>query len=390
MNYTNGFDIDVVLPALQKRLGWMQPTVAGSPVLTGDNIVSISKRYFNDGSFHALCTIENILASQQDAAISDADFNLFLATFQTSEIVRALNQVFREPELLEQVLMYTRFGLNDYSIANQAQWVGWAINVANDQSISTQITMGTFYFDTDCTFNMYLFQDGIREPLKTIAVDVVAYERTEVDFESLVLNYKTGQRYFFLYDQNELEAQGAKAIREQVETVATTRCFEAYNYQAYRTTDGSYFDPNNRQYPALPAGVNLEIISFKDHTQRILRKANLFDEVQGLQMAAMVIELVNVSNRTNLTQRQSEQQSSQMYMDLNQSFATKEVPVNPGLKSRINQEFKRLRETFYPSQKPMSTTMLTDADGMLDTYELNWAKQNWKVMNNPGILITNS
>lgn len=390
MKYTNGFDIDLVLPALQKRLGWMQPTVAGSPVLDADNLMSKSSRFFNDGSFHALCTVANIKSNQEDPNISDDDFNAFLLTYQNSEIMRALSEVFREVELIEQCLMYTRFGLNDYSLPNQSQWVGWCIEVANDQSISTQITMGTFYFDHDCTVTMHLFQDGVREPLQSIPVDVIAYERTEFDFDSMVLNFKTGIRYFLLYDQNEIEAQGARGIREQVETVAKTLCFEAYNYQAYRTDDGSYFDHNNRQYPALPGGVNLEIISFKDHTQKILRKVNLFDEVQGLQMAAMVLELVNNSTRTNLTQRQTEQQSNQVYMSLNQAFATKEVPVTPGLKSRIMQEFKKLKHTFYPPQEAMSTSMLTNQDGTLDSYEQNWAKQNWKVMQNPGVLITTS
>jgi hypothetical protein len=388
MKYTNGFDIDLVLPALQQRLGWLQPTIAGSPVISAPNLVSKSGRCFNDGSYHALCTVDNIKNNQEDPAITDTELNAFLIQYQKSEIMRALNAVFVEPELIEQSLMYTRFGLNDYPLPNQSQWVGWCIEVANDFSISTQITMGTFYFDKDCTVTMYLFMDGVREPLQTITVDVIGYARTGVDFDSLVLNYKTGMRYFFLYDQNELEAQGAHAIREQVETIATTYCFEAYNYQAYRSTDGSYFNHNNRQFPALPGGVNLEIITFKDHTQKILRKANLFDEVQGLQMAAMVIELINTSTRTNLNQRQTEQQSNQLFIELNQAFATKEVPVNPGLKSRIAQEFKRLIDTFFPPQKAISTSMITDSDGMLDSYEQIWAKQNWKVMNNPGVLIS--
>lgn len=384
MKYTNGFDIDLVLPALQQRLGWMQPTIAGSPVLDAGNLLSKSDRYFNDNSFHALCTIANIHASQENPNITDDDFNTLLTTFQNSEITRALNSIFREKELIEQCLMYTRFGMNDMPIANTGQWVGWVINVANDQSLSTQITMGTFYFDRDVTFHMYLFQDGVMEPLQTIEVVVAGYQRTVVDFDQLVLNFKTGQKYYFAYDQTELGA--ARAVREQVESVATTLCFEAYNFQAAATTDGTYFNHNNRQYPALPAGVNLEIISFRDHTQKILRKVNLFDEVQGLQMAAMVIEMVNNSSRTDAQQRIAEQKSSQMYMDLNQAFATKEVPVNPGLKSRINLEFKKLHETFFPGQKPISTSMESNCGG-LDTYEMNWALQNAKVANNPGVYI---
>lgn len=383
MKYTNGFDIDLVLPALQQRLGWMQPTLAGSPTLTSANTTSKSGRYFGD-DFHALCTIQNIKANQEDPEISDANFNTYLTKKQNGMIMRALTETFREVELIEQHLMYTRFGMNDLVLPNVHQWVGWVINVANDQSMSTQITFGTFYFDQDVTFNMYLFQDGIREPLKTIEVSVVAWQHTKVEFDQLVLNFETGQRYYFAYDQNELG--DARAIREQVQTIAATKCFEAYNFQAYRTDDGTYFNHNNKQYPALPAGVNLEIISFKDHTQKIIRMAPLFDEVQGLQMAAFAMELVNNASRSNATQRLNDQSSQQVFMELNQSYPTKEVPVTPGLKSRIIAEFKRLRETFYPKAVPTSVNQNTNDYGM-DSYERNWLDQNIRVFNNPGVIV---
>lgn len=386
MKYTNGFDIDLVLPCLQQRLGWMQPTLSGSPVINSTNLLSKSGRYFNDGSFHELLTVNNVKENQEDPQINDAGINALLITKQNSAIIRSLNQIFREQELLDQALMYTRSGMNDMPVVNTNLWVGWLINVANDPSISAQITFGTFYFDSNCTFNMYLFQDGIRTPIQTISVTVVAWQRTEVDFTNLVLSPKVGVRYYFVYNQAELG--GAKAIREQVETVASTKCFEAYNFQASPTTDGSFFNHDQRSYPALPAGVNLEIISFRDHTQRILRKANLFDEVQGLQMAAMVIEMVNMSTRTNQTQRQSEQQSAQLDRELNQAFPTAEVPVNSGLKSRINSEFKRLKDTFFPPQQAMSTSMDTGNSDGLDSYEQNWRAQNIRVALNPGILIT--
>jgi len=384
MNYSNGFDIDQVLPALQQRLGWMQPTLAGSPTLSQDNITSKSSRFFNDGSFHALCTIENIKATQEDPAISEEDFNTYLFKLQSALIMRSLNEVFRKPELIEQVLLYTRYGWNDIAVANAGQWIGWMINVGNDQSISTQLSFATLYFDTDVDFNLYLFQDGVREPLKTIPVIVSAFAHTEVDL-NLVLPFKTGSKYYLVYDQSELG--DAKAIREQVETYAMTRCFEAIMFQAAAIDDGTFFNHNQKQYPGLPQGINLEVVTFRDHTQRILRKANLFDEVQGLQMAVMAIEGINNSNRANLTQRNAEQHSQQMYADLNQAYATKEVPISPGLKSRVYSEFKRLRETFFPKDVPISSDMSQNCGG-LDAYEQQWAKINWNTMNNPGMLVT--
>lgn len=381
MKYSNGFDIDQVLPALQQRLGWMQPTLAGSHVIDDTNSLSKSGRFFGD-DFHALCTINNIKSNIEDPDITDEQFNDYLTKKQSGMIMRALSETFRKVELIEQCLMYTRFGMNDLPLPNVDQWVGWVINVANDQAISSQITFATLYFDTDVTFKLYLFQDGIRDPLEMFEVSAVAWQHTVVEFDQLVLNFKTGKRYYFAYDQQELG--DAKAIREQVETVANTKCFEAYNFQAYRTNDGTYFNANNKQYPALPAGINLEIISFKDHTQKIIRMANLFDEVQGLQMAAFAMELVNNSARSNATERLNEQKSQQAFIELNQAFATKEVPVTPGLKSRIMAEFKKLRETFYPAAVPVSVNQNTHGDGM-DSYEKNWLDQNIKVFNNPGV-----
>lgn len=383
MPYTNGFDSDLVVTALQQRLGWQQPTIACSPVLSEENLLSTSGRYFGD-DFHALCTIENIKASQPDANIMDDDFNTYLFNKQKGMIMRALNEVFRKPELIEQHLLYTRLGMSDMLLQNQNQFCGWCFELANSQAISTQVTLGTFYFNGDVTFNLYVFQDGVRTALKTIPIIVQAYQRTTVLFDELVLNFKTGYRYYILYDQSELG--NVQAIRDQPDSFCNSKCFSTYPVQMNKTTDGSIFSVNGKQYPALPNGVNFEVISFKDHTQKIIRQANLFDEVQGLQMAAFALELTNNSTRTNRDQRQSQQQSQQTFIELNQSFATKEVPVTPGLKSRIIAEFKRLRDTFYPPQEPISMNMSDDCAG--DMYEKNWLESNVRVFNNPGLYVS--
>lgn len=380
MNYTNGFDADLVLPAMRKRLGWRQPTITGSPVLNTDNTTSASGRYFGQ-SFHALCTIGNLKANQEDPNISDDNFNAYLTSLQDDMIMRSLNEVFREPELIEQALLYTRFGFNDIPIVNTGLFVGYVINITADKSISTQINYATLYFDSDVSFNLYLYEDGVKNPIMTIPVNVTAWQRTQVEFSAatqIVLKFERGRRYYFGYYQNELGS--AKGIREQIDNWATTFNFEAYPLSA--PPDAFFgFNHNYRQFPFLPGGINLEMISFKDHTEKIVRKANLFDEVQGLQMAAFVMEMVNNSVRTNLTQRQTEQQSQQAFMELNQAFATKDVPVTPGIKSRIDREFKRLRETFYPKEEAISLPMETGSP--LDQLDRQWNRQVIRQLTNP-------
>jgi hypothetical protein len=387
MNYSNGFDVDTVLPALQKRLGWRQPTVAGSPVLSGDNTASASGRYFQD--FHAAATIANIKAAQEDEQIGDTDFNAYLLNLQTSGIMRSLNEIFREPELIEQVLMYDRYGIMDTVVPNGDMAVGYMIDVAPDKGISTQIKAADFYFDSDCSFTVYLFQDGKKTPLKQCTVNVTAWERTRWEFDGsdtnhplLLLPYTQGKKYYLCYKQSEI-TNGGQAIREQINNYATTRCFSATTFLAPETSDGFGFNHNYRQYGFLPQGINLEVISFKDHTQNILRKANLFDEVQGLQMAAMVIEMQQFSTRSNFTERQNKQNAGNLYMDLNQAFPTKEVPVSSGLKARIAGELKRLKDTFFPKAQPISTSM--QADPMELSGEREWFNENVRVFTNPPI-----
>jgi hypothetical protein len=376
--YSNGFEIQSVLSSLTKRLGWRQPTLAGSPVLNLDNLQSTSGRYFQ--SFHSLVTIAKIKDVCEDKDINDADFNTYLTNLQQDAIMRCLNEVFREPELIEQKLLYTRFATMDQPIDNSGLFSGYVINVANDFGISTQINSATLYFDQDCAFNMYLFQDGVKTPLQTLPVSCVAFQRTVVEFDNLVLNFKTGQKYYFGYFQSDLGA--ARAIREQVETWATTRCFEAFVFQA-PAIGNTDFDHNYRQYGFLPMGVNLEMISFKDHTQKILRKANLFDEVVGLQVAAMVIEEIVMTTRTNKDERQIGEIAGKIYAELNQAYATDTVPIMPGLKSRIAGELKRLRSTFFPEQQPMSISMENDYFGI----ESTWYKQNYRQLTNPPIQV---
>lgn len=385
MNYTNGFDIDLVLPALQQRLGWRQPTVAKSPTISDQNSTSLSGRNFGQ-SFHAMCTISNLKANQEDPAISDADFNQYLSDLQNDLIMRSLNEVFRSQELIEQMLLYTRFGYNDIPIVNGGQFVGYVINIANDKGIAAAINFLTLYFTETVSFPIYLYEDGVKDPLLIFNVTVDAWERTlweldgsDGDHPQIVLKFVKGRRYYLGYYQNDLgDAQG---IREQIDCWATSLCFEAYPLSAPLDGAGFGFNHNYRQFPFLPGGINMEMISFRDHTEKIIRKANLFDEMQGLQMAAFALELINNSMRTSKDQRQSEQQSQQQFIELNQAFASKEVPVTPGLRSRIDREMIKLKQTFFPKQTAVSLPMETGSfTNQLDSV---WAKQNYRQLTNP-------
>jgi hypothetical protein len=377
-NYTNGFDISQVLPELETRLGWRQPTKSGSLVLNTFNKTSKSGRFFQ--SFHALVTISNIKDVQEEANISDADLNQYLQNLQDDAIMRALSEVFKSSELIEQKLLYTRFGTNDLIINNASMFCGFLINIANDFGITTQINQCTLYFDADVNFNIYVYQDGVKTPIRTIPVSCNAYERNTIIIDNLYLNYKIGRRFYIGYFQDDLG--NAHAIQEMVDTWAKTFCFEAIPVAA--PIDVFFgFNHNYRQYTALPRGLNFEMISFRDHTQQIMRKSNLFDEVIGLTVAFMVLEQLNMTTRSNINERQLKMATGALTQELNQAYATDAFPLMPGFKARIMSEYKMLRESFFPKTKSDST----NREGLkADSYNDKWAEANFRQMTNPPMM----
>lgn len=355
MNYSNGFDVDLVLPAMVGRIGWKQP-LSGSPVLDTDNMSNISGRYFEDA--HALVTVKNVYETQEDPSITDDDFNTYLLDKQKSIIRKALNTVFCEPERLQQVLLYEKWERdNEQVIENTGVVKGYFFKIAKDFGISHQIVSATLYFNENVDFTLYLFKDGKKSPIWSQIVTAEAYEKNIIDFTDLFLTYGAsgtkGNKFFLCYFQSELGT--AKAIREEG-CFNKTLCFQATPFTADVIDELSFNRVNFSEGYDSP-GINLEVISFRDHTQRIIRNPNLFDEVVGLEMAADVIETINYSTRSNKTERITGDKVQQVFSELNQAFASQELPFVPGFKARITKEYKRLKETFFPKPKAQTVNL---------------------------------
>lgn len=361
-SYTNGFDYSRIIAAMFGRVGWKQPIKSGSPVINSTNLISKGFRYFNDGSFHTIVTVDNVKATMEEAGASDANLNLHLESFQRAAIMRCLNSVFREPEQIEQVLLFNRLGQNDQPVTNTGQFVCYEINVAPAMDIGTQIDSATLLFDQDVTFNLYLFKDGKKSPLSVIQVSAVANEATVVNFSDLVLNYigssTKGTRFYFGYFQDDLGS--AKAIQEQVCGHNKTCCFRAEPAYMKKNAGEYDFDRNQRSYTIQPYGINLEMSSFRDHTQQIVKKANLFDEVIGLTVAYMTIEQIIYACRSNANERILKDELSKVgiQMDLNGAAPVSDSPKIKGLNTRIEEELKRMRKSFFPRPKTQTINLV--------------------------------
>lgn len=353
-NYTNGFDLDKVTNALFGRIGWMAQS--GSPVLAVPNIASKSGRYFNDGSFHTLVSLNTVKSIMEQANASDADFNSYIAATQKAIILRCLNGIFSDQEYISQSLLYNRQGFsnNDQSIPNTGKFVGIQIKLPGVINLTTQIDSIALYFDSVATFDIYVFNDTMQAPVFIIPVTTEANTQTVVDLQNCILNYVSagnhGGVFYIGYFQDDLGS--ARAIWEtNVEFLAASP-YRALPITAIKTGAMS-FNTKYISYQIITAGINPHISVFRDHTWQIVNKPSLFDNVIGLQMAAQVVEMLLFSQRQNATERglKSDVEKMQASLELTGAAPISDGPRTTGLRKQIQQELTRLQKSFYPKPK---------------------------------------
>lgn len=344
---TNGINIEDVTKALFGRLGWASPfgdtTIGDNPTIDVPNLESKSGRYFQ--SFHPLCTPFNIKQCYFEN-LDDVQFNLLLEQIQKDAIVRCITSVFTDIELIQQVRLFDRYSGNDQKQTNNGSFIGYEINISKDYGLSTQINGVFIHLDKESTFNMYLFKDGQSEPIKTIPVTSKEDKEIYVPFEDVILSYSDGYRYFIGYFQNDIG--DAEAYIEQISNCSKTLCFSADPIIA--KADGVTFDKKNIGYTSLPYGINLDLSTFRDYTSTVINNASKFDEAIGLTVCVAALEIMLNSTNSNATERITKDLTKSIFSDLNQ-MPVEGVPVVPGLKSRLNGEFKKLRLNF-TKQKP--------------------------------------
>lgn len=344
MAYTNGFDSVAVLSALADRVGFRQPVGTGAPTLSTAVTTANSGRYFQD--FHSLVTVENIKATMPTPAATDAQLITYLTDLRKAAIMRAMNGVFNDDTMLEQVRVFTRIGLNDQLAPNNGKFVGYEINVADKPDAAVQIDALFLYLNEAATFNVYCFKDGKQAAEWTKEVTTVADEITEATLDGKVLGRG---RWYIGYFQDDLGS--AQAYIEQPDCFADTKLF-GIDALMCDATGATTFDREQRSYTALPYGLNMDISSFKDQTTPIKRKAAMLDQLIGLTMAYMVLEQIVYAVRSNSTERILRDQISQigMNLDLNGTAPISDSPQVQGLKQRIDRETHNVRENFYPEK----------------------------------------
>lgn len=359
-SYTNGFNYSRVIGAMLYRIGFRNPTLAGYNIVDSLNQTTKSGRYYDD--FHALVRIKNIKDTQEDPAISGNDFNALLESLKRSSIMRCLNGVLNVQEQFERVLLYDREDNQQTELVpNTGLFAGFEIETPKDDTIAVQIESVSLLFDGDATFNLYLFKDGKKSPLLVREVSVIADEATVVNLSDVILNYigqtTKGSTFYFGYFQDDLGS--VRAIREYSDDWGKQLCFSASSISSKKITGQTDFERTNISESSYLYGLNLEISTFRDHTNAVIKKAHLFDELQGLQMAYTVLENIMYSTSSNGTERILKDQilKAGLQLEMQGAIAAPDSPQVEGLTKRIKREMERVRKEFYPKPKAQTVSL---------------------------------
>lgn len=359
-SYTNGFNYSRVMNAMLPRIGFRQPTETEYAIVNSGNLVSNSGRFYND--FHALVNVKNIKEIQSDSGISDANFNVLLENMKRSAIMRCLNGVLNVREEIERTLIYERsYNQQVNTVTNGNKFVGFEICTPQSDSFSVQIESATLLFDGDVTFNLYLFKEGKKSPLLTMEVSVIAEEQTVVNLSDVILNYigqnTKGARFYFGYFQNDLGS--VKAIDEEYSCWNKQICFGATGISSTKITGETDFDRQNISRSRDNFGINLEISTFRDHTNAVVKKAHLFDELQGLQLTYSFLESVLYSTSSNAIERILKDSITKagLQLEMQGAIPAPDSPQVEGLSKRIKREMERVRKEFYPKPKDQTVSL---------------------------------
>lgn len=363
---TNGFDIDSVVTALS-RIGWKNPTEKGYDKVDDTNQLSDSGRFFNDGSFDAILSVQNIYDCMDDAKRDDCEFNDFLKQLVKSNILKMVNMVFGQPVYVDSGVVYTKWAsTQNNKVKNNGKFVGIRICIA-DGNYGVTLKNAILYFDAEKTFDLYLYHtltNGVEVDGETVTE--VAYQKkwsvtSKANSQKVVaLNYDIsnntdlikGGEFLLGYFQDDLDDVQAidyspnlnrfRAVGvDGMETTVKEHSSQSIDLENYNISTGMY-------------GLNLELTSYKSYTSLIVNNAHLFDNLQGLLMTESVIDLILKSARSNTRERLGAERIKMLYMQQN-NVTTRDNPLQSGLWQQIQKEVQQIRDSI--NHKPKAQVL---------------------------------
>lgn len=296
---------DKIQTGLFGGVGFRNPTLTGYNIVDSTNQESSSGLYFQDGS--ELVTIKNIKDTQENADISDSDFNTLLTNMQKSVVLDVCNKVINgQSDFISSVNVLPFEKSFDATIEHKSKFVGFEIEPSLG-NIACKIPYVELSFNEEVTFNLYLYNSNLpKSPVQTKSVTTTAGESKIVDLGWIIADdatYKGGTFYLGYFDDDLGTAKAYKKDHDSSNVMINAPYFKIWPLTLGYT--GTTIDIENENSSSLTFGLNFGMDVYNDYTELIIRNKSLFWNAIQLQMHEKVLSKIKYSTRTNATERVS-------------------------------------------------------------------------------------
>jgi len=202
------------------------------------------------------------------------------------------------------------------------------------------------------------FNDERLLPIWEKSVTTVANDRTIINLDDLILNAqsdvnKSGIFYLGYFQQDIGSAQAFDVYTNEWNQ------FNMVGYQSFESIRTGTLQFNRTLVYAnfKTYGLNLEISTYKDYTNTVIRNASQFDYLLKLMAIVKAIEQIAYSPRQNGLKRLQDDQINNLLAQLeaaipshsgNNVMMNVAIPFRMGFRNQIENEVKRITRTFFP------------------------------------------
>lgn len=335
-------------------VGWRQPTIAEYAILDADNLASSSGLFVGD--IAGQLTVKNIKNSQEDASISDDDFNDFLKNRMKSSFVNLAKAVFSDNDLIENKVLFPYENDWTKTLDNATDFVGYEIDVSKTKNINVVLNKIILSFDAVENVKILLFHSSMNalQNSKTIATVASSDKHTSLNWNLPANNSVVGGKYYIGYLRSGLTAKAFDRDYESASVANQFNCLGVSAIQVNGWDAETLFDVNDIEYVDKTWGMNFDFSSYKDFTSLIVENKDRFARGLQLQIAADLLNMIATSTRSNKDERFIK---GDALLALNGNNSNTDIPFSVGVLNQLKTEIKEIQKLINPPQIQVNTML---------------------------------
>lgn len=318
-------------------VGWDQPSPA-IVELSEKNLESRSGLLVNQVSQFA--RIDSLYNSLNTAYQSDSDFNNALVALQEQAIIETCRDTFNQADVIESKPLYSdRVDKVFRYIEPSQQFRGVRIMLKNQSNVATVVNGAWLSFRNVGTIKLICFDQFKKAPIytKDVAITDTGVQFISLGWELPFSGASVRANYYIGYLANDITVDAIQYGR--CESKYDLICAEAGHVKGW-SVEEVFSDELWRGDS--DQGINLDITVKKDYTAAVVNNQNSLAAAVAMKLAIKSIEAILSTNRSNPTQRISDENVTRLLFELEGNAELKVY----GLKARYEREIKNLKQSF--------------------------------------------